>query len=66
VKNPQATAAWVRRMCDWLEGQAAQNRKRAETCNFESLTDAYLADARNYEAMARDGRAALDDPEPER
>jgi len=43
---------------DWLEKQAAIDEASAKTCNFETLTKAYLADAKNYRAMAKDLRLA--------
>lgn len=52
-------AAALEKFTAWLERQATRERRQAETCNFESLREAWLADAKNHEAMAKDGRAAL-------
>ena len=57
------TAALVRELtkfADWLEWQAAKNDEDVKTCRFESLNEAYRADAKNYRAMAKHARAALD------
>lgn len=43
----------------WFEGQAMLNDQKAKTCNYASLKDAYVADAVNYRAMAKDLSAAL-------
>jgi 3-hydroxy-3-methylglutaryl CoA synthase len=52
-------------MVNWLEAQAAKNLREAETCRFGTLTEAYRADAKNYLAMSRHGKAALgEQPEP--
>ena len=57
------TAALVQaltKIADWLERQAAKNDEDVKTCRFESLNEAYRADAKNYRAMAKHARAALD------
>lgn len=47
-------------MCDWREAQASVNERSAKTCDqFPTLQEAYLADAKNYRAMAKQGREAL-------
>jgi hypothetical protein len=43
----------------WLEGQVTQNEQAAQTCRFESLRDAYVADAKNYRAIIKDIKTVL-------
>ena len=47
------------KVAEWMERQATRNESRATSERFESLKAAYLADAKNYRAMAKDIRTAL-------
>lgn len=44
-------AVWARKMQTWLRGQIERNVQQAETCRFESMKEAYKADAVNYGKM---------------
>lgn len=43
----------------WFEANAARNESQGNACRFDTLRDAYLADAKNYRIMARELRSAL-------
>lgn len=47
------------KIATWLEANAKRNEESAKTCNFESLKQAYIADAKNYRATAKDIRKLL-------
>lgn len=47
------------KIASWFERQAARNEDKAKTERFVTLKDAYIKDAKNYRAMARDLRVAL-------
>ena len=42
------------KIAGWFEAQAKRNDQAVKTCRFESLNDAYRADAKNYRAMAKE------------
>jgi hypothetical protein len=48
------------KVADWFESQAKRNDESIKTCRFETLTVAYIADAKNYRAMAKDLRKAIE------
>jgi len=43
----------------WLNRLAERSEESIKTCRFESLNEAYRADAKNYRATAKDLQAAL-------
>lgn len=47
----------VYRVIGWLEAQASRNEEKVIGERFLSLKQAYIADAKNYRAMAKDLRA---------
>jgi hypothetical protein len=51
---------WIEKMVEWLEKSAKQLRRSASGCRFESLKIDYIADAKNFEKMAKDGREAME------
>ena len=51
------------KVADWLEDLKNQSKRGAETCAFLSLKDAYIADAKNYEATEKSVRAAISSAE---
>ncbi len=44
----------LKKICGWLEAQAKRDEVNATTCRHLTLRDAYVADAKNYRAMAKD------------
>lgn len=44
----------INRLINWFGHQAAKNDMSAKYCKFKTLTSAYIADAKNYRAMAAD------------
>jgi hypothetical protein len=49
----------LKQLADWFENSAARSDKEEKICRFETLKSAYLADAKNYRAMAKDIRATI-------
>ena len=54
-----AMFAKLHRIATWLEANAKRNEDAAKICRFESLNEAYRADAKNYRATAKDIRVTL-------
>lgn len=47
------------KIATWMEKQAAKNESDAASCRFISLREAYIYDAKNLRAMAKDARDAI-------
>jgi hypothetical protein len=47
------------KVANWLERQGFVNENNASTCSFVTLKAAYIADAKNLKAMAKDLRVAI-------
>lgn len=47
------------KIATWLEMLAARSEESLKTCRFESLNEAYRADAKNYRSTAADIRNVL-------
>lgn len=43
----------------WLEKLADHSELQAQTCQFQSLKDAYIFDAKNYRASVKEMKAAI-------
>jgi len=50
---------WARRVVDWMDRMAADAREQSADNRFPALAESCLREARNYEAMADDGRRFL-------
>lgn len=46
--------ALLKKIHTWLSRQADRDEDQAITCRFESLKEAYLADAKNYRAVCKE------------
>ena len=56
----EALEAVLTKIETWMEKQAARDEaEAAKPGQFAMLKEAYIADAKNYRAMAKDARAAL-------
>jgi len=62
-ENKEKILAFAERITEWLERSAAMSKQQAaqNRGRFDSLADACEADARNYLAMAKQGREAIAD-----
>lgn len=53
--------AALARMIRWLDSEATRAEASASTTRFETMKEAWTADAKNYRAMARDLWQAMQD-----
>ena len=52
----QAARGENQKFIDWLERMAKHSEEQAANCNFISLKEAYVADAKNFRAMSKNKR----------